>query len=414
MIAPHLRHPHADTGRHPLSALLSSRRLITFAWTLVFATLIGDCWGATPVVLVDSSLKARSVQLLTFGEAGAGFTDEQRKLASMPADQVVQIRVAERARAGAEVAASPSTIELTDGQCLPGQWVGAGEDGQSVIWDSTRLGRLTLSLDRIAGIVWKSDTPMDNAARSSSASDHLILVNGDTLDGFVTGFQAGSVEIKPAGGGDAIKLPLDRLGCVRFANPATVAQGQSLICLADGTRLRATKLVIADDFIKAEFELKAGGEGREKVPAMALAEVVRIDLATGAGVLVELASLPPVIVSGGEVFGLSIPPRSTGSDVILHAPLVVGYELPDGAKRFSASAQCPSGGTDAAWVDFEVTARVDGKPVGTWHFNASNPQATMNFALDGKEMTFELTSGLNGPVLDRLRLRDAVLLVEPQ
>ncbi|MCC7191383.1 MAG: hypothetical protein IT444_01260 [Phycisphaeraceae bacterium] len=414
MIDPHVRHPNTDTGRHPLPVLLSGKLLITISWMLVIAMLAGDCRGATPVVVVDSSLKARPVQLQTFGEAGASFTDEERKLATMPADKVVQIRVAERARAGTEVAVSPSMIELTDGQCLPGQWIGAGEDGQSVIWDSTRLGRLTLSLDRIAEIVWKSDTLADKAAKLNGASDQLLLVNGDTLDGFIVGFQVDSVEIKPAGGGEAIKLPLERLRSARFANPVTAAKGQSLICLADGTRLRVTKLAIADDFIKADLELKAKGDGGEKVPAMALAEAVRIDLATGAGVLVDLASLPPVIVSGGEVFGLAIPPRSTGSDVILHAPLVVRYELPAGAKRFSALAQCPSESADAAWVDFEVTAKVDGKPVGSWHFNVSSPQAVMNFALNGKEMTFELTSGRNGPVLDRLRLRDAVLLAESQ
>jgi hypothetical protein len=381
-------------------------------WFILVNMGAGVACAAMPVVVIDASLSARPVMLQSLGGGGVGFFDEQRKYTSLPLDEVLQVRVIGRRDAAAPGGAAASMIELTDGQRLPGQWAGAAADGQSIAWDSPRLGRVLLGLDRVKSITWKSGgtaAPAGDAA--ADAGDRLWMVNGDMIAGFISAVHDGAVEIKPTGQGAAVRLPLDRLRAARFANPPVRAAGQSLIQLADGSRLLVTKLTIADDQIKAAFALRAT-DAMAEAPVIALGEAMRIDLASGEGTLVELASLTPEIVSGGVVFGVAMPPHAEGGGVVIHAPVVVKYALPKGAKRFAAEASGDAGGAESAWVDFDVAAAVDGKPTGRWHFDAAHPRAALNFPLDGGTLTFELTTGVNGPVLDRLRLTDAVLLVQ--
>ena len=79
---------------------------------------------------------------------------------------------------------------------------------------------------------------------------------------------------------------------------------------------------------------------------------------------------------------------------------------------------------DAVWADFELIAYVNQKEVGRFHIDAKSRRVRINLPLDESAappaapgpstLEFELMPGLNGPVMDRLRISDAVILVVPQ
>jgi hypothetical protein len=64
------------------------------------------------------------------------------------------------------------------------------------------------------------------------------------------------------------------------------------------------------------------------------------------------------------------------------------------------------------WGDFELIVRDDDREVHRSHLNAATPTVSINVALTGSELTIELTQGEHGPILDRLVLARAMLLVD--
>ena len=148
---------------------------------------------------------------------------------------------------------------------------------------------------------------------------------------------------------------------------------------------------------------------------LALGEVARVDLASPRGRLVDLVRLKMQAVSGGEVFGLPMPPRIDAGSVYLHAPVVVRFDLPAGAARLAAVAEladaAQSPAEALAWADMDLIVRVDSKIVATAHLDAAQPRALLNVAAAGRALTIELDQAANGPIRDRMRLRDAVVFV---
>ncbi len=146
-----------------------------------------------------------------------------------------------------------------------------------------------------------------------------------------------------------------------------------------------------------------------------LASLVRIDLFGADAELVDLASLQGTVTNGGKVFGLAwAPGRADGADVLMHAPVTVRYALPQGTQRLAATAVLATEpGTSNELADFTVTVAVDGQDIGSYHISASQPTASINLLSAGSVLTIRLDPGVNGPVMDRLRLVEPMLLVHP-
>lgn len=437
--------------RAPLAAA------VAIAWT--FSVTSGAA-AVTPAVLLADDLVARPITVQSLRDGDLSYFDDQRRLRVEPLRQFLRMRIvppasattaatspspaapapasdvepaqplsplgllrilrgdAPPAKRTAAAAAPLGVLELIDGQRLVGRLVqlpagagagaGAGGAGQSVHWRHAMVGDVVVSLDAVRMIALE---PAVQVA-GTPAADRLVLVNGDALQGFVVAIRAAGIEFQPAGQTQALNLSADRVRMLHLANPLKApAAGGHVLWLVDGSRIRVGQLAIAEDVVTASAKIGSTA-ATLTVP---LAQVSRIDIDSTAGRLVDLADLAGKVTAGGQVFGLPMPPRTTGRAIELHAPLTIDYPLPAGAQRFSAQvdlaavtgAQRPY----LSWADIDVIVAVDGKPAGRFHLDADKPRAAINLPAQGSVLSIQLDPAANGPIMDRAILRDATILV---
>lgn len=354
----------------------------------------------TPATLVDDQLESQRITVTTLRDEVLTYFDEDRRLRSEPVTEFVQLRQIGDAPANATT--QQSVLVLIDGQQLAGQWAGAGTGGESVVWAHPELGEVTAPLERVQsiGVV---DSVVVGAAL---AEDQVVLANGDVLNGFIDGFTEGGLHLSLAGAAETVELPRDRIKAVRLANPVEAEQPRlHTVVLDDGSRLHVADPQIAGETFVGRVALL----GPEPV-TLPVARVARLEFSAGGTRLVALTDLPWTLESGGEVFGLPWRPRTDRNDLLLHAPVAVRFELPANAERLAAVATLDSDEAQA-WADFElVLSSGEGEP-HRYHISAEQPKVRVNVALADDVLRVELVPGANGPILDRLRLREAVLLV---
>lgn len=399
---------HTTITRFPV--LLGAVALIVALWHV-------EASAASPVLITGFDLKPRPVTLQGLDDRGMGFFDAARRYTTQSLADVLIIAMTEADGAAVRVnrtlvQADPGVLELIDGQRLAGAVAGASEDGQSVVWSHPTIGRVTVSLEKLRSITMRGE-PLPH---ETAATDVVVLANGDRLSGFVASVSAEQVKLQSQGDGKAIELPTARVRTIWFA-AATMRHGKGhRVILRDGSALLTPTLAVADDALTFRPTMT----GDEKDVTLPLAVVARLEVESPKGRLLGLERLPHRVVSGGEVFGVPTPARLEGAVLKMHAPMVIEWALPAGAERFMAVAELDNTGVDpmrfAAWADTELVAKVDGKEVGRWRLREGTPTAALNIETRGAALSLELLPGTNGPVLDRVRLREVSLLVagEPQ
>lgn len=380
--------------------------------------------GVTPATLVGPDLEPRTVMLSSLRDGQLAVFDADRTLRTLGPGDYLQLRFDEKregatlqnaaeapARTNNTAQSVPTTwLMLTDGRLLPGKLAGFEEDGQVIRWTHPALiDEARINLDQVAVLSFTGPVSADAQA---SENDRVTLVNGDVLVGFILALNADGLELQIEGVDTTTKLPLDRLSLVRFANAKTQPPAdQHIITLADGTRLYASALTIESDTLAVTGVLPGRPQLLQNLP---LEKVRRIDFATAGLRLVELADQPWRTLSGGEVFGRPIPPRLRAGVLHLHAPVSLAFALPGGTRRFAARAALDLEGVSAsaaAWADLELIVRQGGREIARHHLTAENPAATLNLPTGPGELVIELDTAANGPILDRLRLSDAVILI---
>ncbi len=226
--------------------------------------------------------------------------------------------------------------------------------------------------------------------------------------GFVTSLGTDGVELKTADQGQTIKLPMERVSALMMSNrPQLPKPGQHMVWLEDGSRILAKDLTMGDQNLKIQPLLS------DVTASIPLKWVRRIDLSTPAGVLRSLTGLS-MMSTGGVVFGVAMPPQIAGSQIHIHAPVTLGFDLPTGTARFWARVELDTRDQAAQvrrWADMNLVIRIDAKEVGQFHIDAAQPAVEINLPVTGRRMSLEAAPGINGPVMDRLTIEDAVLLV---
>jgi hypothetical protein len=382
--------------------MMQHRFNMTRHWLAILAVALGAyvsrAHAATQVTLVGPDLKPERVQMQGLSDGVLTYFDSQRRYQSRKLAELVQVRqIGDEPKAQVKPATT-SVVELVDGQRLLGRWAGGDADGETIVWQNELLGTMKLPLDRVRSITW-SGSPI---ARRAGGSDVVILGNGDELSGFVVAVTSEHVQVRVDDQREPLTLPLERVRALQLSNAGQPDPNAHLIWLADGTRVRSTTLRVEESYMLFD----ANGPQRQPLSA-----VRRIDIANKAGQLVDLADLP-FSVAGGEVFGVKQPPRVTPQGLWMHAPVRATFTLPEGAQRLAMVASVAKDGSgDARWADMELKLHVAGD-VTTWHMAAESPDTAINMAVSGRQIAIELTEGLNGPVMDRLLLRDAVVLVK--
>ncbi len=398
---------------------------ITLLVVLLLTAATTTATALTPATLLNPQLEAQPINLAGLSEGTLSFFDDDRRLTRAPVEGFVRLSLAAEPTAGeaSRDYGPPPTlglIELVDGQRIAGSWTGATRDGEAIIWTHPTLGRCTLGLDDVRRVVIDGEANAGPVSMDAGTAegDAVWLRNGDVLVGFIVLVGDDAVTILPDGAADEVTLALDTVARVTLANPV-MGPGEAatgdLVALNDGSRVRGGGVSIARETLRLTPALTDAMQPVE----LALDQVRQIDFAAAGLRLVELGDQPMQTVAGGSAFGLDYWPTMDNGGVRLHAPVTVVFELPAGVERFAATAllDLPSGLPEAraAWADLTVWVAADGsaealgEPI--W-LRAETPRGTLNVTLDGpRRLTIEVDPAANGPVLDRLLLRDAVLLV---
>jgi len=363
----------------------------------------------TPALLVHPDLSEEPIHIIGLGEAGLVFFDADRVQRTAPLSDFVQVRAI-----GGRAAQSPDetpAVALTDGQTLAGRWAGANESGNALRWEHAMLGEVDLPLTAVSRVrLADRSVPMPDA----ELGDVVVLSNGDRMTGFVESVGAETVTITPSGAGAAIELPADRLAGLSLANPPATGSGAPyLLVLDDGSRIAATDLTWLEQALT--FTPALGDvPGRELT--LPVERLVRIDAAGSGRVLRPLATAPMKLTEGGEVFGVPHPPRADGETITLHAPVTVRFTLPDGAQRLAATVRLdlPAALAEDRRRLADCTLRIDhGQAEPTViKLSADQPEARINVPLIDGTLILTAEEGDFGPILDRIALADALMLVE--
>lgn len=383
--------------------------------------------AATSAVLVDLDLKPHSVNIQSMAEGLISYFDTDRRLRVEPMDQFVQVRQIgyrpvevnpkyvtyrdTRLDKSGSLDDSAGMIALIDGQRLAGRWGGGDASGEKLIWHHPLLGRVALDLNQIAGVAPRGRIPRRDDTPSLRSDDRVLLMNGDTLDGFVSGIDSTGLLFQPNGHEKALVLPIARLRLISLANGTDrYRSNRYLVWLTDGSCLETRSIKMTSDQVLLEPVLISGTPTRT-VPVDG---IVRIDLALADKYLVDLVDLPMQVTAGGSALGLPVPPRVAGASVWMHAPVTVVYDLPDQAVRFYATVVVAGGREPSvarAWTDFEVRIHAADQIMSHCRLNVKQGTATINTALLGRKLTIELVAADNGPIMDRMLLHNAVVLV---
>lgn len=362
--------------------------------------------AVTPATLVDLELREHAVHLTSLRDGRISFFDATRRLRSDPVGDYLQLRGLPDGTAPGPAAgesAEPGVLQLTDGTRLIGRLASIRDDGQSLQWTHPQLGTLDVSLDDLAAVALDG-RPMFGPP---PAADRVVLLNGDGLSGFLERL----VALRVADDDALIELAIDRVARLITSNPRTRASEHGL-WLADGSRLWAQSLTIESDAVRAQVRLP--GAGLRDAGPWPLSAVERIDLAGSGYVLAPMVDLPWRLSAGGEVFGVSWSPRVEGQTLRLHAPVTLRVEAPPGSARLAFTAALDLDDASPAvrhWADCELLCRSADGVEQRIRLDARSPRAAVNLPVVEGPIWIELLAGAGGPVLDRVVLEDAVLLV---
>lgn len=330
------------------------------------------------------------------------------------------------------VPAGWGVVQLIDGQRFSGRLIGSDDAGQVMQWEHPLAGLLTFKLDHVRH--WQL-TREDLPAPSQDGVDQLLLTNGDALPGFVSAVTATHISFTPQGTQQAVNIELPRVRAIILANaPLSEPSPAALVTLADGSRLRALRVVIEQGELRFDPTLR---QSDERV-TLGLAQLRELAFANPKWQLVKWTDLPRQTQGESKVFTTPWPVRQTDDQLQLHAPVTLSFTLPSGASALAATLSLDVAPTDPAigWSDFVVRLTVDGsspdvpQELGRLAMSEKNPagrlhanQTTLRAGGDSKDstsapsssaprtLTLTLDPALNGPIMDRLKVSDAWVVV---
>ena len=383
------------------------------AVTVCLLVLVAPVGAVTPATLIGPDLNAQTVEVASLNDGTLHYFDEQRTLRSSAIDRFVQLR----SIGGEDVAGEVLVpgIWLTDGQRFTGEWIGPTPDGLGLRWRHPLIGAVTISLDDVARVNWALGDSLP-APSGVLTTDTVTLVNGDTLSGFVSSLTDQGVALVADGagkpGGDVVTIPYGRIASMALANLVRLGdEHYHRVTLTDGTRVWVDRLQITGD--RVYCRVIPPGEPAVEIDA-SIETLARIDFWAGGLQLIDLTELPMRTVHEASVFGLVVPVRVTGRTIRMHAPGAVVFDLPDGAVRLAGVAEldyqdAPADIVD--WADFQVVVSSGDTQADRFSVSGAEPVARINTLISGLKLTIRLDPRVNGPILDRLLLRDAVILV---
>lgn len=436
----------------PVSCMRERARAVVRGVSLVVA-LAGASVSARaddPFLLIDRTLKATPVSVMSLGPTGLKYTDERGAVREAALDDVVALapewwrpgtdamEAVWSSRGMAGVKRGPSgMLILSDGRRLAGQ-LGSASEGERVVWEHPRLGASTFVLDEVRRVQLQALPAQAAGAKSGAtkeANDRVVMTNADVVAGFV---ESMGPALRVEADGKPVELNIKQVALVQLANPVKDASGVR-VWLDDGSVLGAIGL--AAPSASGEFRVvKAGptdsapqqalpaGQVWGLVPeARGLTALASLEIASQAGVGDRLYTDPVALRWRGETLlagwrdsaapGDRLPPLDT-PDIEIPGPMRVEWVLPSGASRVAGWAEVPAEArlwAECTLVIEGVDAKGVGKALATEQLSGARPVAEFNVELARPapaRLRVTLSPGSRGPIQDRVVLRRALVLTE--
>jgi len=385
-------------------------------------------------VLIDRNLDRQLIELVSIDGAQINYIDAVGKSVSAPTDQFVAIAPIDPWDTAAQSASlfsrgsmisRPGILELTDGQRFVGTASVAEAGEEMLAWNYSRLGLISLPLESVRRIVLPRIMNTDQARPplEVEADDLVRLTNGDTLRGFVATY--GSTTSIELNDGSTIDTPITVLDEITLANPQLLPTGTRL-WLTGGNIIDVQKLEPAAKANKVgsmTVTLDAGtitqlgsssaaseADDAEVGPHFEidrnLIEAINFDTQS----LIPLASLDARAIERA----LTIDTHSTAAlgavDIHMPGPMSATWILPRGSTRLAFTAELPL--ESRAWGNLDLIVLIDGAERQRHTLSAESPEAHIRLDTENaRELTITLDEGAFGPVQDRARLREAVVLI---
>ena len=303
-----------------------------------------------------------------------------------------------------------SMLHLVGGDRIRGTLVDF--DGDTLVWRSSILDNLDVSVDNILailpdGAVPPTEPPLD---------DTIVLANGDRISGFLESAADSAWTISPDQG-DELVVAAENIDRIIFSGGQAreISGDRWHLSVDDGSRMTFDDFFILPDGVRGKYF------GREV--GLALPVLLGIDHAGGR--IVWLSDLPTESLAITPYFGESpaVPRllRPAGSQFesvptrqsfVLPSKSLARWQVPAGGRRFVARVGIdPDAGAQLADVD--VVIRVDGESKFE-QTGLGSGDAFADISIDvaaGQSLEIEIGYGQGLDVQDRVLLLDPAFLL---
>lgn len=249
-----VKRPFATSRRQPL--LRKSISNSVARWAVATVALTG--LGILPARLAAAVPATESVPVVVRTVDKDGLTGRMQRMsletgALLKPESGGEITIARRDLVRINVQGSGSTsrrcdiaLALVDGDFLCGRVVDHGAD--SVVLDSGDLGAVTVPLEALTGLrTVRAEQPgfrkaLESLGEAAGTEDRLLLNNGDTISGFLSGMDVDGVSLESDGG--KTRIPYRLIVAGRFAHSLSPPRDEPLavVTLRAGGRLTAREL----------------------------------------------------------------------------------------------------------------------------------------------------------------------------
>lgn len=378
-------------------------RRLALSFLLLFAAA-ASAQDQNAWTLVSADFQARPVNLLSIGNTGITVTDAS----GAPPKAVAWsdlLELDQAASASAPPARQPFNLYLNGGDCVQGSPISITDD--TLIWQQSLLGRISLSEDRINAIV--RDGQNIPALDQSRNADVLHLVNGDVLTGIVEKLDADGVGFRPAGADSDVQIGLDKVAAILLADPDPTAgpTGQALrLRLIDGSSITVASALSDAD----RLHVGLGDKADHFIDLSALLSIEQLG-----GPVRWLTSLSPQEVIYHPYFTEDFPPRfdhpvadsaisirdkfpAFHHGIGVHSYTKLTYAVPPGFAAFRtqfAVDRIP--GSDMTRADLTVRLLTDGQVTAEYkhvHFGSIAAPVTVDVS-NAKMLSLEVDYGDN-------------------
>lgn len=402
---------------------------------MMSAGVVGARGASGSRVIVDDGLKRTAARDIVIEESSVRFVDGDERprtlarasvLAILPGDggailkdegQIVWREITDVRRD------ATGRVEMVDGQVFPGRLSLAAADAKPgrLRWSNALLGELEFAMDDVSVAVLLGEKAV-LPKMDRSAGDMVGLVNQDRVEGFVA--KIGS-EVEVEVSNKPVKLPLERVAFVRFANAEKAAKG-ARAWLSDATVVNVSDVRMTAEGT-VQMRVPARGEANAAL-SISGDEVVAVNLDAArlrplATMAMRVAATPKdrLWAKPATVRDPIASPLGAG-EVEMPGPMTVEWTLPVGAERVAGVAELPAGAR--AWGDFtlvlEVVSGATKKDVLRERMYEGKTSVEFNFAVaadgaaakEGVKLRATIDPGESGPIQDRVVLRRVLVLVK--